>query len=84
MRKFRVQFLDSMKTSEQNCLDCIKELSKFIEILEYGTQLSFEAKYYTTQKSDPKETTESLELNQIAKVYCDKNFLNFILFIFTF
>ncbi|CAF0839819.1 unnamed protein product [Brachionus calyciflorus] len=75
LRKFRVQFLDSnMKKSEFNCMECIKELNKFIEIFEYGSEISFEAKYYSNQMPEKNITTDSsLDLNQIAKTLMTKN-----------
>lgn len=67
MRKFRMQFSDSSsESSELNCLACVKELSKFIHVIEFGSDISFENKYFSIENSRKK--IDSLELNQMTSV----------------
>lgn len=67
MRKFRMQFSDSStESSELNCLACVKELSKYIHVMEFGSELSFEKKYFSMQNSRNK--IDFLELNQMTSV----------------
>ncbi|RNA04608.1 meiotic recombination REC114-like protein [Brachionus plicatilis] len=72
MRKFRVQFSDSnLKSSQSNCLACVKELSRFIDVIEFGSDISFENRYFSVQK--PKNKVDTLELSQMTDLLVKKN-----------
>lgn len=81
MRKFRVKFSESsLKTNESNCLECVKELTRFLDIIEFGSDISFENRYFSIQKS--KNKLDSLEISQMTNVINKLIFLIFKYFIF--
>ena len=81
MRKFRVQFLDhNDKLSEENCLSCVAELSRFFKLVSFEStekdgsmQISdqYTRNLYVPNSIQPSEsilTEESIDLNRISQV----------------
>lgn len=74
MRKFRVQFLDcNQKTSQENCNECIEELSRFFKFLPYEETIKTQ---HTTTSNQSRENDYSNKAPLYSNSYTNNSLSN--------
>jgi hypothetical protein len=74
LRKFRFKFLDyEQKTGKEHCQSFIKEIGRFFEIVEHGSQSNDDKCLLKSSMDESTEQMSTLSIKDLVGVLLEKN-----------